>query len=78
MERYTPNGVKQILNTLNKKEKEMHDAIIACHNRQKNEHPRYEAMTDEEFIQYKVDFIRNMNRKRKENRKEIGRFEAMI
>lgn len=78
MEKYTPIGIKQIITVLERKEREMYDAVIACHSRKKNEHPRYEAMSDDEFKRYKVDFIREMNAKRKENRQEKEKFEKML
>lgn len=78
MERYTPTGVRQILNGLIRKEKELYNAMLACHKRQKHEHPFYEKMTDAEFKSYKVKTMREFNKRRREVRKEIKEFERML
>lgn len=57
-EGYTPAGARQYLNVLNKKRNELVNARISMMKRKKNDHPRYEAMTDVEFHEYKVSNFR--------------------
>lgn len=78
MEKYTPTGVRQIINVLSRKERELHEAMIACHKRQKNEHPYYEKMTDQEFKSYKVQTMREFNKRRRKIQKEIKEFREML
>lgn len=74
MERYTPMGILVIINGLGRKEKELHDAMISMHNRQKTDHPRYSNMTDEEFKSYKIENMRYFHNKRREIREEIKKW----
>lgn len=73
MERYTPMGILVIINGCVRKERDLHDAMISMHNRQKTDHPRYSNMTDEEFRLYKIETMRYFLNKRREIREEINR-----
>lgn len=74
MERYTPMGILVIINGLGRKDKELHDAMISMHNRQKTDHPRYSNMTDEEFKRYKIENMRFFRNKRREIEEEIKKW----
>ena len=78
MERYTPNGIKCIINGLHKKESELHDATVSMAHRKQDEHARYQDMTESEFKRYKIENMRYFIRERKRISAEIKKWERML
>ena len=78
MERYTPSGLKQIISVLERKQKELKAQRIATARRKQDEHPRYAAMTAEEFHQYKRRAIRASLDESKRIDEEIERYYKML
>ena len=56
--RYTPGGIAQMISGKKRQLKELHDQRIAAARRKQDEHPRYMAMTEKEFKNYIIDYIR--------------------
>lgn len=74
-EKYTPAGVAQMINGYKKQLNELHDKRVAAAHRKQSEHPSYMKMTEKEFKQYIIDYIRWNLRKAEEIKEKIKRLE---
>lgn len=78
MERYTPSGLKWMIEVRERKLKELKRQRIATAHRKQTEHPRYAAMTAPEFHQYKLRAIRASLDENKRLEDEIKTYSAML
>ena len=74
-EKYTPAGVAQMINGYKKQLNELHDKRVAAAHRKQSEHPSYMKMTEKEFKQYIIDYIRWNLKKAEEIKEKIKRLE---
>lgn len=74
-ERYTPAGVAQMINGYKKQLNELHDKRVAAAHRKQSEHPSYMKMTEKEFKQYIIDYIRWNIKKAEGIKEEIKKLE---
>ena len=78
MERYTLTGIRQMIVGYQKKVEELHQARVSMAHRKQNEHPKYAAMTEREFLQYKIENIRWFIEKGHEYEEKIKKLEKML
>jgi transcription initiation factor IIE alpha subunit len=76
-ERYTPAGVAQMINGYKKQLNELHDKRVAAAHRKQSEHPSYMKMTEKEFKQYIIDYIRWNLKKADEIKEKIKKLENL-
>ena len=78
MERYTPNGIRYIIQCKEQKLKELHKQRIATVHRKQSEHPRYMQMTEKEFKIYIIEALRYNLKRKREVEREIQKYERML
>jgi hypothetical protein len=76
-ERYTPNGIAQMISGYKRQLKDLHEQRIATAHRKQDEHPRYMQMSEAEFKRYKIEAIRFNLHKAWEIEAKIQRLERM-